>query len=158
MIAWRRHLACLKYTLKHKWYVFLAGIKLGVSLWQGLVHDMSKFLPSEFPAYAECFHNVDGSRRYLETEAFNVAWNSHQKRNKHHHQYWTLIMDESDIISLEMPEKYAREMVADWVGAGKAIYGKNEVKSWYYRNKHKVRLHEKTRELVERLVEEAQNV
>ncbi len=155
MIAWRRYLSCLKYTLRHKWYVFLVGRKLGVSLWQRLVHDLSKFLPSEFFAYAECFHNENGSRRYLETEAFNIAWNKHQKCNKHHHQYWTLIKDESDIVSLEMPEKYAREMVADWVGAGKAIYGKNEVKSWYYRNKNKVRLHDKTRELVERLVEEA---
>ena len=124
MIVWRRHIACLKYTLLHKWYVLLACRKLNISFWQGLMHDLSKFLPSEWFAYAECFHGEDSSRRYLETEAFNVAWNSHQKRNKHHHQYWTLIKDESDIISLEMPEKYAREMVADWVGAGKAIYGK----------------------------------
>ena len=87
--------------------------------------------------------------------AFDNAWNHHQAWNKHHWQYWFLIEDSGEETALEMPERYAREMLADWVGAGRAITGKLEVADWYDANKEKIRLHSKTRELVEKLI--AQN-
>jgi hypothetical protein len=45
---------------------------------------------------------------------FDSAWNIHQKRNKHHWQYWVLIMDNGSIEALDIPEKYIKEMLCDW--------------------------------------------
>lgn len=53
---------------------------------------------------------------------------------------------------LPMPEKYAREMVADWSGAGRALGHGNDVVPWYRKNKDKMQLHPDTRVLVEELV------
>ena len=44
-----------KAVMRHKWYVFLEARKLGIP-WLGLIHDLSKFLPSEFIAYSKQFY------------------------------------------------------------------------------------------------------
>ena len=53
---------------------------------------------------------------------------------------------------LPMPEVYAREMVADWVGAGMAINGVSNPQAWYTSNREKMLLHPKTRVFVEELL------
>jgi hypothetical protein len=50
-----------------------------------------------------------------------------------------------------MPNKYAREMVADWIGAGMAL-GSPDTLAWYEKNKNKIRLHPITRMYVENLL------
>lgn len=149
----KRHIKYLQYVLRHKWFVFTAGIKLSVPLWQLIVHDWHKFLPAEWFPYARTFYAPDGSKykNYVETEAFNYAWNAHQKRGRHHWQAWLLTMDTGTTSPLPMPEKYAREMVADWKGAGKAL-GKPDTVGWYKLNKDKMILHPSTREMVEGLL------
>lgn len=212
----------LKYVLKHKWFVFIECCKLGIPL-RGLFHDLSKFLPSEFIPYARYFYG-----NYPETltvyektyhwkmktkavikEDFDLAWLKHQKRNKHHWQYWLLVSDSSskeftlqehgngypiylsrnnrhlaefdesilfnedkivpnecnsnayiyakEIMDrlnkspqiFDMPIKYRKEMLADWIGAGKAINGKNDVKEWYLKNAGNMLLHNSVRRWVE---------
>ena len=61
-------------------------------------------------------------------------------------------MDRGDVIPLKMPEKYICEMVADWMGAGKAITGKWDVIIWYNSNKQNIILHDNTRKFVEHLL------
>lgn len=51
-----------------------------------------------------------------------------------------------------MPEKYGREMVADWMGAGRGITGKWEADKWYEHNKLNIQLHPDTRVRVEALL------
>lgn len=51
--------------------------------------------------------------------------------------------------ALEMPDRYRREMVADWRGTGRAISGKDDTASWYAKNRDKIILHPRTREWVE---------
>ena len=150
----RDHLQYLLYVLKHKFYVFLACQETNASLWSGLIHDWSKFTPGEWFAYVKTFYAPDGTKKGMrvETEEFNQAWNLHQKRQPHHWQHFSLLKDNGKVLSLEMPEKYVREMVADWIGAGWAITGKREVKSWYEKNKEKMTLHPNTRVLVERIL------
>jgi hypothetical protein len=156
----RAHLAYLRYVLRHKWFVWLAGRELGVSFWQLLVHDWTKFLPCEWLAYVRSFYNPDGTRRKWtdrtpdEKESFNAAWNHHQKLNPHHWQYWVLITDSDEPRqrALPMPMKYVREMVADWIGAGRAITGHNDVVGWYQKNRDSILLHEQTRMQVEKLL------
>jgi hypothetical protein len=53
-----------------------------------------------------------------------------------------------------MAETDVREMVADWMGAGRAL-GKPDTRGWYEANKDKQQLHPETRALVERLLEAA---
>lgn len=148
----KRHIAYLKYVVRHKWFVFLAGLHIGAPLWRVLIHDTSKFLPSEWEPYAACFYAPDGSKQYIETEAFNFAWNAHQKRNKHHWQYWLITWDRGETEALRMPYTYVLEMVADWMGAGRAITGKWETLEWYNKNKDKIKLHPVTRTQVEAIL------
>jgi hypothetical protein len=151
----KAHISYLKYLLHHKWFVFLACRKLEVSLWRAVVHDWHKFLPSEWFAYVNTFYDKNGNKRYFETPAFSKAWNYHQKRGKHHWQYWVLIWDRGDLLPLEMPHRFVREMVADWMGAGRAITGKWEALEWYEKNKEKIKLHPHTRNLAETLLRNA---
>jgi hypothetical protein len=157
----RRHKSYAKYVVKHKWFVMFASLVLIVEAdapWglmkRALIHDKSKFLPSEWMPYAECFYSDDGSKRCLETPEFIRAWNSHQKANKHHWQYWLIMMDSGVWEALEMPEIYVYEMVADWMGAGRTITGRWEVQPWYEANRGKMVLHQKTRRLVESILEQ----
>lgn len=47
-----------------------------------------------------------------------------------------------------MPLVYRREMLADWIGAGRAL-GKPDTKAWYLANKDKMKLHGDTRAWIE---------
>ncbi len=147
----RAHWSYLRYVLRHKWYVAMAGLRLRVSLWQLFVHDWTKFLPREWFPYVRTFYSPDGSSRYNETPAFAVAWNHHQKANPHHWQYWLITWDRGETEALPMPERFAREMVADWMGAGAAV-GKPNTPEWYTKNRRNIQLHEDTRTFVEHLL------
>jgi len=157
----------LKYVLRHKWFVFVECFKRGL-IWRGLVHDLSKFHPFEFISYARWFNDDMGFKfmneewddhKYWTNEThhkirrdFELAWLFHQKKNKHHWQYWILLEDGGDKKVLDMPEIYMIEMVCDWIGAGKAIHGKNDTKDWYKKNWYKMTMSEKTKEYVEKLI------
>lgn len=138
-----RYYNYLQYVLKHKYYVYLAWklyqLELGytyVTFWQILWHDIDKFYPHNFIPYARTFYKPDGTKQYDETTEFNLAWLRHQKFNKHHYQYWVVIMDRGDIIPLRMPREYFQEMIIDWIGASWAINGSPEkVLEWWTNTK-----------------------
>jgi hypothetical protein len=130
----KRHISYLKYVMRHKWFVLIAGLRLGCPLWRLITHDISKFRRDEWMPYATTFYNTDGTSRYLEGCEFNAAWLRHQHRNPHHWQHWILRMDKGDTLPLDMPDGYILEMVADWAGAGRAITGKWEFDKWYVAN------------------------
>lgn len=148
------HLNYLKYVLRHKWFVFIACIHFRVNLWQAIIHDWSKFTPAEWCGYVNTFYAPDGKRRYFENPAFMLAWNHHQKTNPHHWQYWMLTWDKGTTEPVPMPEKYIREMIADWAGAGRVINGRWEFIPWYERNKENIKLHPETRKRVEEILYE----
>jgi hypothetical protein len=158
------HLQYLLYVLRHKWFVFLACRRLHVPLWRAIIHDWTKFLPSEWFPYVRSFYNPDGSKRETRTDdgtldsstvaqEFAAAWLHHQKYNPHHWQYWVVINDEDGTVALPMPTVYIREMVADWDGAGRAITGKSDPVGWYRRNGHKMIMHKSTRFVLENILE-----
>ena len=96
---------------------------------------------------------IEGYQR--SNDAFDMAWNHHQKCQPHHWQYWLLTMDSGETRSLQMPERFVREMVADWIGAGRAITGDGSLTrtaAWYQSNREKMQLHPATRERVEELL------
>jgi hypothetical protein len=133
--------------LRHKWFVLLAGIRIGAPLWRLLIHDWSKFRPSEWSAYRRMYYTEKG-----DTQAYVRAWNYHQNRNKHHWQYWVMLRDDGAVEKIQMPPKYVREMVADWAGAGRAIKGEWEFAQWYSGRREMILLHPETRALVDGLV------
>ncbi|MBU1621842.1 MAG: hypothetical protein KJ604_20490, partial [Gammaproteobacteria bacterium] len=136
---------------------------------RGIVHDWSKFLPSEWGPYAEYFYGgphikwsevgVYGKTYHFELcwktcqegakESFNFSWLYHQHRNPHHWQYWVLREDDGNTFALPMPLKYRLELLADWHGAGIAITGKRNTREWYEKNKDKMLLHPETRAWIE---------
>ena len=144
----------LKYVIRHKWFVLLECCKIGMP-WRGLIHDMSKFLPSEFFPYA--FHNWNNERDetgyYKPTDTgdskFDFAWLLHQKRNRHHWQWWILPEDNGGVKILMMPIKYIKEMLCDWEGAHRAQKTKGNVKEWYIKNGNKMQLHPETRSWID---------
>jgi len=145
----------LSYIARHKYWVFTAGIKTKVPLWQLLIHDLSKLGFKEFSPYAELFyggHNKTCVPDYIR-EDFDKAWLHHQNVNPHHWQHWVLLEDSGEVKALPMPTKYIREMVADWAGAGKSITGRWDIVDWYKKNKRIMKLHPSTRVFVEFLIE-----
>lgn len=165
-----KHFRYLSYVLRHKWFVFVAGLRVGAPLWRLLIHDWSKFTLAEWGPYVRNFYGppqppprdptftstVSERQRWVQwkqqrQEAVDRAWLHHQHWNAHHWQHWVLREDSGALKLLEMPERFAREMVADWMGAGRAITGKWEAAAWYAKNRDVIVLHPETRRFVERL-------
>lgn len=153
----KSHLAYLKYVLKHKWYVLYYRKLFDVPLFYALVHDWTKFLPSEWTAYVNKFYGDDS----IDESDFLYAWNYHQKRNKHHWNYWVVVnaacvleIDGVDYSILPIPLKYIKEMVLDWFCAGLAINGTADLNAWFAKNKYRMEIHEETMEAVEKLISE----
>lgn len=74
------------------------------------------------------------------------------KRNSGSAEWLELRDPDADIdfaYTKPMPDVYRREMLADWIGAGKAL-GKPNTWEWYEANKDKMKLHPDTRDWVER--------
>jgi len=156
----------LSYLLRHKWFVLRECFHRGL-YWQGIVHDMSKFLPSEFFPYVKFFYGKDSKQKSRESRYqsindagryFQRAWQNHLMRNSHHWQNWINIQDVGVRVVLEMPRKYAKEMVCDWIGAGRAQGYYNperpleEVNNWYSKNKNRIIIHSETRQYVQWLL------
>ena len=161
---WRAHLRYGSYVARHKWFVLLGGLRTRAPLYRLLIHDWSKLTPSEWRPYVAQFYNADGSKRDVrrpdggydlaeQPYEFQRAWLGHQRRNKHHWQAWVLMGDNGQRIPVEIPRRYVREMVADWLGAGRAITGEWDVGPWYEKNRDLMVMHENTRLVVDALVE-----
>lgn len=118
----------LKYawlTVKHKAFVFRAGLKTKAPLWRLIIHDLSKFGPSELPHYGRAFFG-DKS----DPDGMACAWAHHQNVNDHHWEWWIPRTGHNrndgpsgDDQPLPMPMHVVREMVADWLGASRAYGG-----------------------------------
>jgi hypothetical protein len=176
-----RHLKYLRYLARHKYFVYKAGRIIGTPLFRLLVHDWSKFMPQEWYSYMNFFYpnkamqeatnsaefaKQYGDARYAQELAaatpnrklaFRLAFNHHLKWNKHHWQYWAISSDDGKTRAQEMPEKYIREMVADWFGAGRGISGKWDADIWYTQHKDML-LAPKTRRRVEELLKSTAKV
>lgn len=140
------HRKYFSYVLRHKCHVGRGCRLFGVSTWRLLKHDWTKFLPSEwFPYVAHFYGGRDVKRPHgLGIADFDQAWLLHLHRHDHHWQHWILRNDDGSMNVLEMPEASAREMVADWYGAGYAIHGCDDLANWFRQNVGKMVLHDST--------------
>jgi len=143
----RMHLECVRH----------AGLALGLDEMHLENHDLSKWGPEEFVPYANWFWHRDivGQEAAEQSEyrrPFLEAWNCRMHRNKHHWQYWLLVKDAGQIDALEMPEIYATEMIADWLGASMAYTGSWDMTEWLQENYSKLVLHPNTRKFVTKML------
>ena len=77
-----------KTVTHHKLLVMEGCFRVGLYT-QGLLHDLSKYGPTEFMVGAK-YYQGDRSPNNAEREdiGYSSAWLHHKGRNKHHYEYW----------------------------------------------------------------------
>lgn len=142
---------------KHRHTVIKHCIKAGI-FWQGIKHDLSKYMPSEFIVGVK-FYQGNRSPNEAEREVcgYSTAWMHHKGRNRHHFEYWTDYNPQTKQIEpVEMPLKYVKEMFCDRVAASKIYLGDEYNDSaplgYFMRSKSRRVIHPKTSDLLERLL------
>ena len=141
----------------HKLVVMQECFKIGLYK-QGLLHDMSKYGPTEF---------IQGCKNYQGTESphlkerkakgYSSAWLHHKGRNKHHFEYWIdYSLNDTGMVGCKMPPNYVAEMMMDRIAASKVYnkvsYNHHMPLQYYERGKHAYTIHPETRALLEFLL------
>lgn len=135
---------------KHRWVVFKLCCRVGEP-WRGLVHDLSKYSPTEFFESVKYFNGkYSPITDCKKDKGYSEAWLHHKGHNKHHAQYW---------VDLNAPEKtpiipypYVAEMLCDKLAAGIIYQGKNWTKEFeleYWENeKQKILLNPQVEKVI----------
>ncbi|MDO4265458.1 MAG: DUF5662 family protein [Eubacteriales bacterium] len=143
-------------VLTHKRYVAEGCFKLGLYR-QGILHDLSKFSPTEFITsvrYYEGFRSPNAVEREL--YGCSRAWLHHKGRNRHHFEYWVDFSIHEPLIAYgcKMPLRYVAEMVCDRRAACKAYHRENyrqgDAWEYYERTRRYVIMHADTRAVLEK--------
>lgn len=130
--------------------------------WQGILHDLSKYSPSEFLVGARYYQgNRSPNNAEREELGYSSSWMHHKGRNKHHYEYWNDYAPVNAgrvIASVQMPTRYVVEMFMDRIAASK-VYNKGNYKDshplQYYQNgleKSPELLHPRTKKQLESLL------
>lgn len=151
---------------RHKMLVMKGCFDLGL-IRQGLLHDLSKYSPTEFWVGCKYYQgNMSPNDAERLDRGYSSAWLHHKGRNKHHLEYWLDygVPDKEGpnkgkrkgICGMKMPVKYAVEMYVDRVAASKN-YQKEKYKDdsaliYYQGGKAGTLLHEDTKALLELLL------
>ena len=128
---------------------------------QGMMHDLSKYSPSEFipgvKYYQDGHRSPNNAQR--EDEGVSKAWLHHKGRNKHHFEYWIdydVDGNSTILAGMKMPVKYVAEMFCDRVAASR-IYNKDKYKdsdplNYYIKGLGHYIMHPETDELLHNLL------
>ncbi len=111
---------------RHRHEVIKNCFRAGI-LWRGLMHDLSKYSPTEFWEGVRFYQ--DGRRSPTESareiNGYSAAWIHHKGINRHHFEHWTDYDPVTKTIHpVKMPRTYVVEMFCDRVAASK-IYMKD---------------------------------
>ena len=127
--------------------------------WQGLLHDLSKYMPSEFMVGARYFQGTQSPNNAERKEkGYSSAWLHHKGRNRHHLEYWIDYDPEQGFAmgGMKMPERYVAEMFCDRVAASQTYLGDRytDAAPWeyYVKSADHYLMHPETRALLERLL------
>ena len=128
---------------------------------QGMMHDLSKYSPSEFipgvKYYQDGHRSPNNAQR--EDEGVSKAWLHHKGRNKHHFEYridYDVDGNSTILAGMKMPVKYVAEMFCDRVAASR-IYNKDKYKDsdpldYYIKGLGHYIMHPETDELLHNLL------
>ncbi|NLT09292.1 MAG: catalase [Ruminococcus sp.] len=113
-------------VIRHRHMVMLHCFKAGI-IKRGLLHDLSKFSPTEFIPGVRYFQgNRSPNEREREVEGASKAWMHHKGRNRHHFEYWTDYNPHvRKMEPVKMPDVFIFEMFCDRVAASKIYNGQN---------------------------------
>lgn len=153
-------------TITHHKFLVMRGC-FAVGLYrQGLLHDLSKYTPTEF--FVGCrYYQGTMSPNNAEREAigYSSAWLHHKGRNKHHLEYWIDYgvpekkdgkIEHKGLCGMKMPIRYVVEMYIDRMAASKNYQKekyRNDSPLKYYENGRQFHvLHDDTRALLELLL------
>ena len=105
-------LAHLKTVNEHRRLVRQGCFRLGL-YFQGLIHDLSKYSPSEFlvgAKYYQGYRSPNNAER--EAKGYSAAWLHHKGRNKHHYEYWIdySATEGEGMVPARMPARYLAAM------------------------------------------------
>ncbi len=139
-----------KLVTHHKWVVFKLCCKIGEP-WRGLMHDISKYSPTEFfegvKYYKGEYSPIIEAKKQ---QGYSKAWLHHRGRNRHHTHYW--VDHEAPDSTPVIPYKYVAEMICDKLAAGIVYQGKKWTKefelSYWEREKEKIEVNPKTEQFV----------
>ncbi len=142
----------------HRHKVMFNCLRAGIPL-RGLLHDLSKYTPTEFIPGARYFQgNRSPNEGEREEYGYSKAWIHHKGRNRHHFEYWTDYDPVTKKFSgVKMPKKFLIEMFCDRVAASK-IYNKDKYTNskpleYFLKGKgHRQIMHPETSEEIEFLL------
>ena len=105
-----KYIKHLKTITKHKLYVMKFCFKCG-QYKRGLLHDLSKFGPTEFFSSAKYYTGtsspIDAEKK---EKGYSLAWQHHKGRNPHHWEYWIDNLGTYANTPCEIPYNYMIEM------------------------------------------------
>ena len=138
----------------HKILVANGCFKVGLYK-QGILHDLSKYSPSEFFVGVKYFQG-DRSPNCAERDekGYSAAWLHHMGRNKHHYEYWIDYTRSipGGMAPVRMPDRYIAEMIMDRIAASKVYKGKDYTDdaalNYYYKGTDKAPMHPTTRRIL----------
>ncbi len=113
-----------KTITKHRHQVICHCFKAGIGF-QGLFHDLSKYMPAEFIVGAKYYQgNRSPNEGEREDYGYSKAWMHHKGRNRHHFEYWSDYNPKTKKLSpIQMPKCYVIEMFCDRIAAEKIYKG-----------------------------------
>ena len=143
----------------HKWLVMKGCFSVGLYR-QGICHDLSKYMPSEFWVGVKYYQgNMSPNNAERKDKGYSSAWLHHKGRNKHHYEYWidySIRYVPGGMAPAPMPVRYIVEMLMDRIAACKVYrkdtYTNHSPLEYYMSGKDPAPLHEKTRLLLEMLL------
>lgn len=148
----------LKTINHHKMLVMKGCFKVGLYK-QGLLHDLSKYSPTEFLVGCRYFQgNVSPNNQERLEKGYSSAWLHHKGRNKHHMEYWIDygLPPEPAMVGMRMPNRYVVEMFIDRMSASKNYqkekYTDRSALEYYEHGKGHYIMHPEVQELLERLL------
>ena len=158
-MSWSKACHHFSTITRHRHLVMSYCFRMGLYR-QGLLHDLSKYSPTEFMVGAKYYQGTR-SPNNAEREDIGVStsWLHHKGRNLHHFEHWVdySLDGEHVIMGAPMPRRYVAEMFADRVSASRVYLGDAYTKEapLAYWLKSKERLwfvHEKTKRELEGLL------
>lgn len=147
----------------HKILVMQGCFRIGLYK-QGLLHDMSKYSPTEFLVgcrYYKGYMSPNNAERA--DRGYSSAWLHHKGRNKHHLEYWIdyAVSNGDDkahtkMEGMKMPIRYVCEMFIDRVSASKNYqkekYTDKSALEYYEKSVDHYMIHPDTKAMLEYLL------
>ncbi len=142
-------------VLKHQSLVRRHCFKCGLYR-QGLMHDISKFTPSELLPSIRYYQGYRSPYNYeKELKGYSLGWLHHKGHNLHHWEYWYDQIN-GKWVPVKMPYHYLIESVCDRIAACKTYkgddYKQSDALNYFLNTQGRKYMHRETADEMERIL------